>query len=187
MKLNLTKRITSVFGLNLSGKSYFVKNAILTNYKCLVIDILGEYIDLKCDVYIPKAKIYPEIAKELDEFIKTYIIPKANEYDLIIFEECNRIFPNKKEFMPVMRAFLDTYRHYGHGLGVVFVARRPAQVNTDIPSLSHNQVNFCNKGVSDIQRMNAESKGLGDMIANLSNHKFVLVKEDRTYKEYNPI
>lgn len=186
MKLDLHNTILFVSGLNNSGKSYFVKNKILPNYKCLVHDPLKEYPQNDCDVYYPKKTTYPAITQENENFIKKIVIPNANNYDLIVWEEASRTFPNKKELFPVMRAFLDTYRHYNQ-VGLVFICRRASQIQTDIPSLAHNLICFGNKGVADIQRLNSESQGLGDVVAQLSNYHFVLVAQDRTFKEMDPI
>ena len=85
-----------------------------------------------------------------------------------------------------MRSFLDTYRHYNQ-VGLVFICRRASQIFTDIPSLAHNLICFGNKGVADIQRLNSESRDLGDAVAGLSDYHFVLVAQDRTFEIMDPI
>lgn len=185
MNLDLKNKITFISGLNGSGKSYFTKNAILPAYKCLVHDPLKEYPRGGTDVYYPKL-IYPEIAKENETFIKKIVIPNTSKYDLLIYEEASRTFPNSKPIFPVMRSFFDTYRHYDN-IGLVFICRRPAQIFTDIPSLSHYQFNFGNKGLADINRLNQESAGLGDLVSQLDKYEFVFVNQDRTYEKKPPI
>lgn len=181
MELNLRNKITCVFGLNNSGKSYFVKNVIIPKYNCLVFDVLGEYPQDICDVYLSKNRNYPAIAQENEDLIKKIVIPGVNKYELLIYEEASRIFPNMRPFYPVMRSFFDTYRHYGE-LGLVFICRRPAQLQTDIPGLSHCIFSFGNKGSADIQRLNQESEGLGDLVATLSNYEYVFVDQDRSFR-----
>jgi len=113
---------------------------------------------------------------------------RDRNFDLLIYEEASRTFPNGKNILPVMRDFLDTYRHWNNtGFGVVFICRRPAQIFTDIPELAHIIICFGNKGTNDISRLNAEAGGLGDLVSQLSDYKYVIVDQDRTYKEMPPI
>lgn len=180
IKLDLKNKITFISGLNGSGKSYFTKNAILPNYHCLIHDPLKEYPSQNADVFYPKLN-YPAIAEENEKFIQKKVIPDSGKYDLLIYEEASRTFPNSKPLYPIMRSFFDTYRHYNN-LGMVFICRRPAQIFTDIPSLAHHLICFGNKGSADIQRLNQESEGLGDLVKHLSNYDFVFVDQDRDYK-----
>lgn len=184
MELNLRNKIISIFGLNFSGKSYFVKNAILPNYKCLVFDPLKEYPHNDCDVYYPQHNVFPSIAIENEQFIKG-IVAKG-QYEILIYEEASRVFPNMKSLMPEMRSFFDTYRHYNN-LGLVFICRRPSQLHTDIPSLSHHIVSFGSKGLPDINRLNAESEGLGTLCSQLANYEYAFVNQDRSYCKMPPI
>lgn len=185
MDLDLKNKITFISGMNGSGKSYFTKHAVLTNYHCLVHDPLKEYPKDGCDVFYPKLT-YPAIAEENEELLKKIVIPQSSEYDLLVYEEASRTFPNSKPLLPVMRSFFDTYRHYNN-LGLVFICRRPAQIFTDIPALSHYQFNFGNKGLADINTLNSVSKGLGDEVATLKDHAYVFVDQDRSYSRMPPI
>ena len=180
MELNLKGKITSIFGLNGSGKTYFTINKILANYKCLVHDPLHQYPSDRADVFHPKIN-YPEIAQENELFLEKYVKSQSKKYDLLIYEEASRTFPSgNRPLYPAMRSFLDTYRHYNN-LGLVFICRRPAQIFTDIPELSHYIISFGNKGLNDIQRLNAESGGLGEIVKTLDNYEYVIVNQDRTY------
>ena len=185
MNIDLKNKITFISGMNGSGKSYFTKNALLPNYRCLVHDPLKEYPKNRCDVFEPKLN-YPDIAEENEEIINKIVIPNCKKYDLLVYEEASRTFPNSKPLYPVMRSFFDTYRHYGN-LGLVFICRRPAQIFTDIPALSHYQFNFGNKGLADINTLNSISQGLGDAVAQLKDHAYVFVDQDRSYKIMPPI
>jgi len=190
MELNLKEKITFISGLNGSGKTYFAQNMIIKNYKCLVHDPLRQYSKSDCFNYIPPVNTYPGIARNNEDFVKIIIDGKTfsygeqeintREFDLVIYEEASRTFPNMKPFFPKMRSFLDTYRHYNN-LGLVFICRRASQIQTDIPSLSHYLICFGNKGVADISRLNSESKDLGDQVAKLSNFEYILVDQDRNF------
>lgn len=184
MELNLKNKITFISGLNGSGKTWFAEHGIIPNYNCLVHDPLKQYNKASCDVYIPKNKNYPGIARDNESFV-TWVMKNQN-YDLLIYEEASRTFPNGRPFFPNMRSFIDTYRHYNH-LGLVFICRRPPQIQTDIPSLAHHLFCFGNKGSADIQRLNQESEGLGDLVKTLSNYEYVFVDQDRNYERMPPI
>ena len=184
MEINLKNKITFISGLNASGKTYFAEHAILPSYRCLVHDPLKQYPQTEADIYIPKNINYPAIALDNETFLEKYVKENASKYDLLIFEEASRTFPNSKPLMSSMRSFLDTYRHWGSGgFGIIFICRRPAQIFTDIPELSHHLICFGNKGMNDISRLNAESNGLGDLVATLSNYEYVFVDQDRTYRK----
>ena len=87
-----------------------------------------------------------------------------------------------------MLSFLNTYRHDVWGaVGIGFICRRPAQLYTDFVSLSHIIFSFGNKGSQDIQRLNMEASGLGDMVKELANHEYVVVNQDRTFARMPPI
>ncbi len=187
MEVDLRKKIFCIFGLNMSGKSYFTKNAIIPKYKCLVFDPNGEYDQQTCDVYKPKSRSYPGIAFENEKFLD-WIKKNKGNCDLLIFDEADSIFPNKKPLMSNMDSLKGRYRHPEWGeLGIGFICRRPAQIFTDFPSLSHYIFSFGNKGAPDIQRLNAESEGLGDLVKTLSNYEYVIVNQDRTYRKMPPI
>jgi len=193
MELNLKEKITFISGLNGSGKTYFAQNMIIKNYRCLVHDPLRQYSKSDCHNYIPSYNIYPSIARDNEDFVKTIMDGKSfnfgekeeinvKDFDLLIYEEASRTFPNMKPFFPKMRSFLDTYRHY-NDLGLVFICRRASQIQTDIPSLAHHLICFGNKGVADISRLNQESEHLGDQVAMLSNFEYIFVDQDRSFKK----
>ena len=184
MEISLRNKILTVVGLNNSGKSYLVKNFILPKYKCIVYDPLHEYNSSHCDVFYPTKNTYPDTAIENEGFINNLII--KGKYELLIYDEATRVFPNQKPLLPLMRSFFDTYRHYNQ-LGLVFICRRPVQLQTDIPSLSHHIISFGTKGLPDINRLNAESAGLGDACSHLDQYHFCFVNENRTYFEHDPI
>jgi hypothetical protein len=194
--INLKKTIFCCFGLNRSGKSYFIKNAIIPNYRCIVFDPNGEYASKdgsfkpsNCDYYIPKKTSYPCIALEFEHFLDWFKKNKS-KYDLLIIDEADSVFPNKKPLYPNADNLKGKFRHNEWGnIGIGFACRRPAQLFTDFPSLSYYLFIFGNKGAADIQRLNSESEGLGDLAKQLdvSKHEYILVNPDRSYTRMHPI
>ena len=188
LEIDLTKKIVTIVGLNMSGKSYFVKKAVIPNYKCLVFDPNGEYSGEDCDFYKPKKTSYPGIAWENEKFLK-FVKANKGEWDLVIWDEADSVFPNKKPLFSLMDNLKGKYRHESEwgGIGIIFLCRRPAQLFTDFPSLSHYILTFGNKGAPDIQRLNAEAEGLGDQSKLLANYESIVVNPDRSFERMLPI
>jgi len=197
MDIDLKNKITFISGLNASGKTFFAQHGIIPNYRCFVHDPLRQYSKCDCFNYVPKQNTYPGITRDNEDIVKAFMDGKSftyekdkeissRDFDIVIYEEASRTFPNMKPFFSKMRSFLDTYRHYNH-LGLVFICRRASQIQTDIPSLAHHLFCFGNKGVADISRLNQEAKGLGDMVATLSNYEYVFVDQDRQFTRMPPI
>lgn len=196
MNVDLRKTIFCSFGLNRSGKSYFIKNAIIPNYRCMVFDPNGEYNkkDGKynpsmCDHYQPKATSYPGIAREFDSFLEWFKKHKK-EYDLLIIDEADTVFPNKRPLFPNADNLKGKFRHDEWGkIGLGLACRRPAQLFTDFPGLAWYLFLFGNKGSADIQRLNQEADGLGDLVKTLDveKHEWILVNPDRSFSRMPPI
>ena len=89
--------------------------------------------------------------------------------------------------------FTHTTGLYGHeewgGIGFGLACRRPAQLFTDFPGLAWYMFLFGNKGSADVQRLNQEAEGLGDLVRTLDvkKHEWVLVNPDRSYQRMDPI
>lgn len=179
--VDLRKRIFSIFGLNLSGKSNFAKY-LASKYKTVFFDVLGEhYKDF--DAYVPEQRHRPDVQDEYEKFI--HKVRYMKNYNMIIVDEANRVFPNKKPFKPKARAFFDEYRHYNKGIG--FIARRPSQLNTDIPELSHHIFVFNLKGKNDLQYLNSINRKIGYLPARLEPYHFIHIKPDRSFEIHRPI
>jgi len=182
MDVDLTKKIFTVFGMNLSGKSHFIKNAIIPKYRCLVFDPNGEYDQSQADVYRPKYREYPDTAIENEEFLG-FVKKNKGSWDLVIWDEADDIFPLNRPLFSRMANLKGKYRHDEWGnLGIGFACRRPAQLYTDFVELSHYIITFGSKGKNDISRMNDVSVGLGDVSRELSNYEYIVVNPDRSFK-----
>ena len=179
--LNLTNKIWCIFGLNGTGKSHLAK-FIAKNYNAVFFDVLNEH-SKEFDSYVPKNKNYPEIATEFDYFLTKI---QSHKYNMIIVDEASRVFPNMRPLQPVMRSYIDTFRHT-HQSSIGFICRRPTQLFTDLVELSHYLFIFKMVGKNDIQYLNFISVGLGDTVSQLEKYHFVVVNEDRTFNICKPI
>jgi len=187
MQLNLIKNITTIFGLNLSGKSFLVKNAILPRYRCIVWDPNQEYDVNKCDVYYPKNLAYPGSANEMETFLSKYVKAGKGKYDLVVIDEANGPFPVNRPLLGVATDFLNTYRHDKWGnLGMLLICRRPAQLYTDFSELSHVLITFGSNGKNDISRLNSIYTGMGDAAAQLEQYHYIICLNGREWHKMKP-
>lgn len=198
MRVNFSNKLVSVFGLHETGKSYFVKQ-MSENYDTVVFDILNEYDENKHDVWRPEQDQYPEIQDEFDDFVG-YIREQKRQnearWGMMVCDEASTVLPNKKGMPSNVNNFLNYYRHSldekGWDMGGVFVARRPARVNTNIVELSRYLVIFRVTGKNDIKYLNSIASGLGDEASKLGSgdrpeHEFILVHPDRNYEVMPPL
>ena len=181
MNYDFSQKLFCVFGLNACGKTEIGKH-IARAYKAAVFDVLGEYVK-EFPAYVPRNKDYPAIAYEFEKFIAQ--ISTDKNYDLLLIDEANRIFPNHRPLMPAFRSFLDTYRHYNKSVG--FICRRPAQLQTDIVELSHYILVFNLKGKNDTAYFNCLNSDIRDKIARLPPYHFAVIDQQREVAFFKPI
>lgn len=183
IEIELQRKTATVFGLREVGKTTLV-NQVARQFgsRVLVYDTLGEVPEsANYYSYKPKDRNSPA---ELESVIIR--IKDSGRFDLFVIDECNRFAPPKPSPLPIQLADLnDQCRHYG--LSVIYIARRPVQLNQDLTELSDYIFLFALKGTNDIRYLNDLSGGLGDTVLKLSKHQFVVVKGDRSYFVANPV
>jgi DNA helicase HerA-like ATPase len=174
-----SERIT-VVGLPGSGKTEwckdFARSFVDKRRGVLIVDPLREIEVKGASTYHPSNRVEP--AGEVEFLIKRLLInpyekevPISRRFQLVIFDEANRYFPNKIPLGPNAAYLNDSGRHLD--LSMIFVARRIAQLNTDLPELSHRLIAFLQTGVNDIQRLNDIRSGLGDEVQTLPKYQFI--------------
>jgi len=87
--------------------------------------------------------------------------------------------------LPVIADLNDQCRHYH--LGVVYIARRPSQLNQDITELSDYMMIYHLTGHRDNLYLNDIVAGLGDSAKALPPYHYILVRPDRSYHVMAPI
>ena len=172
-----------IFGLQGSGKSYLT-SYILSKYpRHMVYDIMDEFDGY--NRYVPVKEFYPDNLPEFNRFYTEWFELNYSKLDLFMIDECNRIAPNMRPLTPALLELNDQNRHMKVGLGVV--ARRPTQLNTDLVELAHILFIFRLQGKNDTQYLNDIAAGLGDSVRTLTDHRFIIVNEDRTYQVNAPV
>lgn len=180
--IDLRGKLFAILGLHQTGKTYLAKNKICKNYNTLVFDYHDEYDSSEnVDTYYPKHRSYPEIAVEHDKLIEVKRQELKNKYDIFITDEAPNVYPNKRPLKPNQQELLSNHSHYPVGWGNI--CRSPADLNTDLLKKAQYMFIFRLTGKPDLDRLNAEIKGLADAVRNLKGHDCIVVYPDRTYQK----
>lgn len=175
-----------IFGLQGSGKTTLAKD-IAREYKkhTFIFDVMDEYSFNHR--YKVKNRSYPEIAEEFDLFFKNFYKPKVIEKkikNILIIDEANRIAPNGRKLADGLAELNDLHRHYKNSF--ILIARRPAQLHTDLLELLHYIIVFRLNGINDIKRLNNIKEGLGDEVKHIGAHEFIIydvIKDEVCYSK----
>lgn len=185
--MKLIGQHTMVLGLKGSGKSNWVQHALTQpRYSGHVMyDVCREHDVL--NQYLPEYRRGDRAISEFDEMVTKLIVdaPRSKRPDLLGIEEASRVAPNRGKQSEALLELIDLNRHYG--VGIVAVARRPAQVHTDLIELADQLVVFRLTGTNDRRRLNREAEGLGDAAADLEDYHYILVDADRSYSVHEPV
>jgi len=186
--IDLRGKAAVIFGLRGTGKSTLV-NTILEVYgqKALYYDTVWEAPDtMTYDIYRPKNRYAVD---EYESVIKAIIPTNINQipkYRLFATDEANRFCPSKPAQLPSAVADLnDQCRHYL--MTVIFIARRPSQLNQDLTELADYIFVFKLTGKNDLDYLKNLVTGLDDAVRSLGEHEFVVVNPDRSYAISNPV
>jgi hypothetical protein len=181
--IDLTGKTACIFGLRGTGKStlshYILSQA---GSRGFLYDTLDESPpNAKYASFTPKIK---NSDLELSNIIT--LLVKSSQYKTIGIDEANRYCPSKPAPLPPVIADLNDHcRHYG--MTVLYIARRPCQLNQDLTELSDYLFIYHLKGKADISYLENISQGLGEAVLQLKEFHFIQVNPDRSYKEYPPV
>lgn len=178
-----------VFGLKKAGKSNWLQYVLDHHpelYRAhLVHDICQEHDTL--NRYTPTHRRGEKAVEEFDQMASRLVVdaPRKMRPELLVVEEISRIAPNGASPPESLYELIDLNRHYG--VGVIGVARRPAQVHTDLVELASNLVIFQLTGKNDYRRLEQEVEGLGDAVRDLGKYEWVHVGPNRDYTVMSPV
>jgi len=182
MKLETANKQGCLFGLPDSGKSTLA-NWLLTRWggKAFVFDTLNEFPEKAFYRYVPVNR------GDVSEFeTVTRKVMATRQYQFYVVDEANRYLPPKPSPLPPAARDLNDYRaHYG--LGTLFIARRPVQLNQDVTELSNNLILFILDGKNDVDYLNDMCKGLGDTVEHLKPYHFIVYRKGQGFTMCQPI
>jgi hypothetical protein len=184
MKVDLKDKRFVILGLQGSGKTVLAKDILSHHKDSFVYDTLNEYKGF--NRYVPKHRSYtPEALRELDRSIQKYVINRRDKVSLFIIDEANRYCPNRR-LLPNIVGYLNDFNRHLH-LSFGIIARRPAQLNTDLMELAHYLFIYRLVGKNDLDYLSGVVEGLDDIVRTLKPYHYVVVDENRNYVVAKPV
>lgn len=184
----ISNKRCAIFGLQGSGKTELAKVLARSIGAHLVYDVHHEYNGL--NRYLvghkrvdPRNKNDHGLA-ELNNVVDTIVL-KSGQIRLFILDEGNRYCPNHYPLPASILVLNDDNRH--DRIGFIVIARRPAQLNTDLTELAHYLFIFNLAGRNDFNFLEDTAEGLGEAVKKLKPFWFVIVHPDRHYEVHPPI
>ena len=188
----------TVIGLQGSGKTYLVKKAILDKEpQHLVIDPNDEYDGYTR--YVPRfTDDYEKLTQEIKLVVKKLVLPncwsleqlektgkdKPKRLKLLVIDEADLIAPARTNINSMLRNLIVKSRHLR--LDIVFISRRPTDLNAYIMDTSDKLVVFKQVGYNALKTLRALKLDSDKVIKQLdyAKHEFLLFDVDREYKKY---
>ena len=188
----------TVIGLQGSGKTYLVKKAILDKeQQHLVIDPNDEYDGYTR--YVPRfTDDYEKLTSEIKLVVKKLVLPncwsleqmektgkdKPKRLKLLVIDEADLIVPARTNINSMLRNLIVKSRHLR--LDIVFISRRPTDLNAYIMDTSDKLVVFKQVGYNALKTLRALKLDSDKVIKQLdyAKHEFLLFDIDREYKKY---
>lgn len=189
MNVELIGQHTMIFGLKGVGKSNLVAHILdQPQYRnAVVYDVCREHGGEDTNRVIPENRAGDAAKEEFDQALMALITEndRAMRPDLVVGEETSRYAPNQGSVPESLKDLIDLNRHYG--VGFLGVARRPAQVDTDIVEMADNLIIFKIRGKNDHRRLESEVEGLGDAARDLDLYEFLVVDKAREWSVHAPV
>ena len=188
----------TVIGLQGSGKTYLVKKAILDKEpQHLVIDPNDEYDGYTR--YVPRfTDDYEKLTQEIKLVVKKLVLPncwsleqmektgkdKPKRLKLLVIDEADLIAPARTNINSALRNLIVKSRHLR--LDIVFISRRPTDLNAYIMDTSDKLVVFKQVGYNALKTLRALKLDSDKAIKQLdyAKHEFLLFDVDREYRKY---
>lgn len=181
-----------LIGPRSAGKSTLVQYILSRVPSHFVYDITHEHG--RFNRYLPENRRGEEAIAELDGVLSSVVLDNdaSRRPGLFVIEEANRVVPNRGAIPDAVGEMIDLGRHYerpgGSGVGVLYVTRRPAQMETDAIELADYLMVLGARGKNDVKRLNRERAGLGDMARDMSGgYDWLLVTPDREVHHMMPV
>jgi hypothetical protein len=176
-----------VFGKKGTGKSNWVQYVLQRSaYRAhLMFDVCAEHDAL--NRYVPEYRRGEQATAEVEQVVNSMVLNVDSDRrpDLLAVEEVSRFCSPRTPPPEPLYELVDMNRHYG--VGLLGVARRPAQVHTDMVDLADNLVIFRLTGAADKRRLRNISEGLDEAVAGLDDYQYVQVRPDGAYVVRDPV
>lgn len=205
--INPKAKKVGVFGIQGSGKTWFVEKALIKSFKKPFVYLLHPEDFTSCgnnvSVYVPTKivkgkRIIDRSTAHLDRVMGRFIEEaKKGKYDAFILDEASTFLPKnlstlQKEAPNVIDA-IDSHRHYGkskgEGFSIVYMARRPQSLPTELVETSHFLFVFALEGKNAKDHLKAIHNDFGNLLEDLSSdkHNFILKELGKSPQIYQAI
>ncbi|MCH7851000.1 MAG: hypothetical protein IH845_05140 [Nanoarchaeota archaeon] len=185
--MKLQKKKIMVGGIQTSGKSYFVKNMLIPNFrKPILFEVHPDFRE--CENLLIYRPSEPTV-KELNDFcLKVKALGLAGKIDAFILDEADMFMMSilGKE-LNNLNDLVINHAHYG--LALVFVTRRPQDIPPKITESSHYIIMFTVEGKNVFDRLKGISEEFEEAVRKLDyDYRDFVVKEiGRKPITYNPL
>ncbi len=163
-----------IVGLKGAGKTNFIKWLLRYYPRHLIFDVLREHKGF--NRYLPTHRQRgEELNQEFNLLLNKVVIPKREKLDVFGVDEANRIFPNREKMPAAGLDLIDFSRHWS--MCIAFIARRLAQLHTDVVETANYVVAFKQTGFNDLRRLASLMEGLDDVMRekiSFQEHNFIL-------------
>lgn len=190
--LQLSEQIVVVLGPPDSGKTNFVKTVFQRpEYRRhWIYDPLREYDAETFNVVRPRNRRYDGGNGELNQTIDDAILTARESVRprYFVVDEANRTIPNGKEPGSAVQDMIDFNTHFAPGVGLWAIARRPAQLNTDLMELYDELFIFGLRGRNDRRAYrDIVSEELVDLLDEKDRYEFVHVDGSGETTLFEPV
>lgn len=190
-------RVT-IIGLQGSGKTYLAKRVFLDKEKRhLVIDPNDEYAGYTR--YVPKyTDDYEKLSEEIKVAIRKLVLPntwsieqleksgreKKDRLKLLVIDEADLMLPARHNINAAIRNLIVKSRHLR--LDIVFISRRPTDLNAYVMDVSDYLVVFKQVGYNALRTLRALKLDSDKAIKELDykKHEFLLFDRERNYSRF---
>ena len=180
-----------VMGHRGAGKSTWIQYVLNQTPGHFIVDMNREHEGY--NRYLPEYRRGDEAKAEVDGVTSRIATDNdpARRPSMLVYEEANRYIPNRGSIPEAVGEVVDLGRHYetdvGDGIAVMYVTRRPSQLDTDVIELADYLVVYRVRGKNDKKRLNSEASGLGDKASQLGEYEYLLVRPDRSIVHMSPV
>ena len=168
---------TCVFGIQGSGKTYFVENHLLQAFKHPFVYRVHkeDFKSTKKNVYV--YDVIDTSLKELENtarLIKNY--GKEKVIDAFILDEADLFLKSMVAISPNMTDLILNHRHYN--LALIFITRRPQSIPTEIVETCENIFCFKVEGENVERKLRAIHPNFQTLLPKLDKNKYNFILKE---------